>query len=201
MPFGLVNAPSSFQRAMEIILAPCKWKFVLVYFDDIIVLSSIVEEQIEHVNVAVISLRKSGLSLKINKCNLFTRTVKYLGQIVRRATIEIDQATSRRFTKSNALLNTNRTRIHSKVCFLYHVKWFGYDDGTLKPASSFWRNIVVRYHNRKKMSLPPDINDFLVLKDESKLSTNALLQTLHRCYRNQDVSMDINTHIHMKQGL
>ncbi len=49
MPFGLVNAPSGFQRAMHLTFANEIGKFVLVYLDDILVFSETAEEHIDHV--------------------------------------------------------------------------------------------------------------------------------------------------------
>jgi len=49
MPFGLNIAPASFQRALDILLAAVKWKFCLVYLDDVIIFSKTEEEHITHV--------------------------------------------------------------------------------------------------------------------------------------------------------
>lgn len=48
MPFGLVNAPGSFQRAMNLILHGLTWKTYIVYLDDIIIFSNTFEEYLEH---------------------------------------------------------------------------------------------------------------------------------------------------------
>eukprot|EP00171_Calliarthron_tuberculosum_P006680 IDg6680t1 len=53
MPFGLMNAPVSFQRALDIILARYKWRTCLVYLDDAIVLSKNTEEHLEHVELVL----------------------------------------------------------------------------------------------------------------------------------------------------
>lgn len=92
MPLGLTNAPASFHRALDIILSRYKWKTCLVYIDDVIIFSSSVEEQISHVDTVLTALRKAGISLMIDKCEFFTKTVKYLGHIVRSGTVEIDDA-------------------------------------------------------------------------------------------------------------
>jgi Reverse transcriptase (RNA-dependent DNA polymerase) len=65
LPFGLRNAPSSFRRAIDIILSGVKWKTCLVYLDDVIVFSSSRQAHIEHVHEALTLLGNSGLSLKL----------------------------------------------------------------------------------------------------------------------------------------
>jgi hypothetical protein len=49
MPFGLCNAPATFQRTMDKVLQKIKDKFVLVYLDNVIIFSKTFEEHIQHV--------------------------------------------------------------------------------------------------------------------------------------------------------
>lgn len=86
---GLVNEPDSLLRALNIILAPYKWKSVLIYLYHIIVLFPTAEKHLGNVNVAITALHKAGISLKFEKCNFFTRTV--LMHIIRRGMIEIER--------------------------------------------------------------------------------------------------------------
>ena len=48
MPFGLCNAPSTFQRCMELIFRELQWQTILIYLDDIIIFSSDIDEQFNH---------------------------------------------------------------------------------------------------------------------------------------------------------
>ena len=61
MPFGLRNAPATFQRAIEIILSGLKWKTCLVYLDDIIVYSTSREAHLQHLDEVLSTLEKAGL--------------------------------------------------------------------------------------------------------------------------------------------
>jgi Reverse transcriptase (RNA-dependent DNA polymerase) len=58
MPFGLVNAPASFQRAMDIILAGVRWNCALVYMDDVIIYSRTFEEHMGHLDQVLGLLRR-----------------------------------------------------------------------------------------------------------------------------------------------
>jgi transposase InsO family protein len=83
LPFGLRNAPGTFQRAVDIILSGVKWKTCLVYLDDVIVFSPSREAHMRHVDEALTLLEKAGLSLKLAKCQFFKDTVNYLGHVIR----------------------------------------------------------------------------------------------------------------------
>ena len=82
IPFALMNAPGTFPRAADIILASVKWKHALVYLDDVIVYSDKLEEHFENLDSVLHFLRDAGLTLKLPKCNFFKTSVEYLGHIV-----------------------------------------------------------------------------------------------------------------------
>uniref|UniRef100_A0A5S6Q9K0 RNA-directed DNA polymerase n=1 Tax=Trichuris muris TaxID=70415 RepID=A0A5S6Q9K0_TRIMR len=92
MPFGLCNAPSTFQRLMEAILTGLQWATCLVYLDDIIVYSRSKAEHMQSLCELFSRLRKAGLKLKMEKCHFFKREVKYLGHVVSRDGIRADSA-------------------------------------------------------------------------------------------------------------
>jgi Reverse transcriptase (RNA-dependent DNA polymerase) len=83
LPFGLRNAPATFQRAIDIILSGVKWKTFLVYLDDIIVFSDSRSVHLAHVVEVLTLLGNAGLSLKLKKCHFFSETVDYLGHVIR----------------------------------------------------------------------------------------------------------------------
>ena len=79
MPFGLCNAPATFERLMDSGLSP---EIAMVYLDDIIVHAATFEEQLRRLCLVFEQLRKAGLKLLPKKCFLFQRRVKYLGHII-----------------------------------------------------------------------------------------------------------------------
>ena len=82
MPFGLRNAPATFQRFVDITLAGLTWKSCLVYLDDIIVFSNTKEEHLEHLDAVLGRLYRAGLSLNLKKCHFIQESVSYLGHVV-----------------------------------------------------------------------------------------------------------------------
>jgi len=82
MPFGLKNAPSTFQRVMDNIMRGLNNEICLVYMDDIIVYSSTLEEHIQRLSTVFKRLRKSNLKLQPDKCEFLKREVAYLGHVI-----------------------------------------------------------------------------------------------------------------------
>jgi hypothetical protein len=92
MPFSLTNAPSMFQSLMNGILKPFIRKFVLVFFDDILVFSSSWVEHLQHVKQVFEVLREHKLALKRPKCSFREESVVYLEHIISAADIAMDPA-------------------------------------------------------------------------------------------------------------
>lgn len=79
MPFGLTNAPATFQALMNTVLAPFLHRFVLVFFDDILIYSATWSEHLQHVRAVLTAVRSNDLVLKRSKCQFGERQVQYLG--------------------------------------------------------------------------------------------------------------------------
>lgn len=88
MSFGLVNAPSTFQRLMEYVLHNCHWSIAMVYLDDILVYGKTVEETMNNLEEVLLRLEKANLKLKPSKCHLFKKEVLYLGYIIGRGEVK-----------------------------------------------------------------------------------------------------------------
>jgi len=82
MPFGLCNAPATFERLMEKVLHGLIPKICLVYLDDVIIFGKSFSEILENLKTVFLRLRNAGLRVNPKKCVLFTRSVKYLGHVV-----------------------------------------------------------------------------------------------------------------------
>ncbi len=95
MPFGLSNAPSTFQRLMELVLAGLQWSACLVYLDDIIIFSQTVEQHLHRLREVLGRLRDAGLKMKPSKCHFLRKSVSYLGHIISERGVETDPEKTR----------------------------------------------------------------------------------------------------------
>ena len=91
MPFGLNNAPSTFQRLMNWVLRDYLGKFVAVYLDDVIIYTNgSFELHIDHIKQVFQTLRENLLKIKLKKCHFCHPSLAFLGHIVGRGGITPD---------------------------------------------------------------------------------------------------------------
>lgn len=81
MPFGLVNAPATFQRYVDSIFGDLRYKGVLTYLDDILIHGNSVDEVLDMLEEVIKRMAKAGLNLNLDKCDFFPERLKYLGHI------------------------------------------------------------------------------------------------------------------------
>lgn len=82
MPFGLCNAPATFQRVMEVAMSGLQWNTCLIYLDDLIIFSFDPVSHAVRLRAVLERVRDSGLKLKPAKCSLFQSEVKFLGHVI-----------------------------------------------------------------------------------------------------------------------
>lgn len=90
MPFGLTNAPSTFQSLMNEVFQDFLRKFVLVFFDDILIYSKTWDDHIKHLEVVFSILQIHQLFVRIEKCQFGQREVKYLGHVISNGGVTVD---------------------------------------------------------------------------------------------------------------
>lgn len=90
MPFGLCNAPATFQRTMDEIFSKENRMFVIPYLDDIIVYSKSRREHEKHLRIVLGKLKAAGLSLNEKKSKFFREQFKILGNIISKGMIKAD---------------------------------------------------------------------------------------------------------------
>ena len=82
MPFGLCNAPPTFQRLMQNCLGELNLTYCLIYLDDVIVFSEMPKEHLQRMRVVFNCLQEHGLKLKPSKCEVFKPEINYLAHHV-----------------------------------------------------------------------------------------------------------------------
>ena len=90
MPFGLSNAPATFQRMMENCLGDLNLTWCLIYLDDVVVFSKTEEDHLVRLRSVFQRLRDADLRLKPSKCDLFRTQITYLGHLVSAEGIQPD---------------------------------------------------------------------------------------------------------------
>ncbi|CAI5476246.1 unnamed protein product [Closterium sp. Yama58-4] len=90
LPFGLTNAPATFQTLMKTVLSEFLGSFVVVYLDDILIFSKSKEEHVQHLQKVFEVLRREKLYAKQSKCEFFLPEVEFLGHVVSASGIRTD---------------------------------------------------------------------------------------------------------------
>lgn len=79
MPFGLKNAPATFQRMMEFLFGDQRFSGVLVYLDDVLIHGTSFNSTLERLKMVFSRLQASNLTINVEKCIFFPAQIKYLG--------------------------------------------------------------------------------------------------------------------------
>ncbi|GBM21987.1 Retrovirus-related Pol polyprotein from transposon 297, partial [Araneus ventricosus] len=90
MPFGLCNAPATFERLMETVLRGLTSEACLVYLDDIIIVGRTFQEHLNNIRKVFQRLQKANLKLSPKKCRFFRKEVSYLGHIISAGGVKTD---------------------------------------------------------------------------------------------------------------
>jgi hypothetical protein len=99
LPMGLRCSPAIYQRFMDHVLGDSKWKFAMVYIDDIIIYSKTWREHLEHIKIVMGKLQEWGVIIKPNKCEFGVDKIDFLGFVVSKNGVEVNKE------KTNAITN------------------------------------------------------------------------------------------------
>lgn len=189
MPFGLCNAPSTFQSLMNSVFRDYLRKFVLVFFDDILVYSSSREEHLKHVQIVLELLQHHKLFVKLKKCEFGKSELEYLGHIISGEGVKVDQNKIKAMTEWPQ--PTNITELRGFLGLTSYYRKFVKDYGTLaKPLTNLlkkgkfeWVPAAEEAFNRLKRAMTttptlalPDFNvPFIIQTDASGDGIGAVL--------------------------
>jgi hypothetical protein len=110
MPFGLKNAPASFQRLMEAVLHGLVFEKCLIYVDDVCIIGKNFNESLENLSLVLSRLSQANLKLKPSKCKLFQTHVVNLGHQISKEGITCDPS------KIEAIKSWQRQLISMNYC-------------------------------------------------------------------------------------
>src|SRR6516162_7378611 len=119
MPFGLKNAPPTFQRMMNKVLKDWLYDFVVVYIDDIMIYSTTFEEHIKHIDQVLEKLQEVNLMLKLKKCKWCKTDIEFLGHIVGQGGIRPDPAKIEKIKNLKQPINVKGVRSVLGLCSYY----------------------------------------------------------------------------------
>ena len=119
LPFGLCNAPATFERLMELVMSGLQWKVCLIYLDDIIVYGNSFDQQLERLKEVFQRLKKANLKLKVKKCELFQKSVAFLGHIVSEDGISADPSKVEAVKNWSVPQNLTELRSFLGLCSYY----------------------------------------------------------------------------------
>ena len=191
LAFGLSNAPALFQRLMDLVLAGLTWEVCLAFLDDVIVMSTSFEQQLERLALVFDRLRKANLKLHPGKCRLFQEKVRFLGSIVSKEGISPDPDKVRTVEEWPVPKNLTETRAFVALASYYrrHIKNFAevarpLHELTRKGKRFLWETRQQEAFDRLKKLLttapvvaaPRDGGGFTLDTDASDEALGAVLQ-------------------------
>ena len=119
MPFGLKNAPATFQRIIDKVKSSLPNVLILAYIDDIIICSNSFENRLKDLNLTFGKLRTLGFHLNKDKCFFCKPQVKYLGHILTKDGIQVDPEKTSAIVERSAPKNLKQL-----MSFLQTCSWF-----------------------------------------------------------------------------
>ena len=141
MSFGLTNAPATYQRYMDAVLAGLKWNTLLVYIDDILVFSPTFEDHVRDVKNVLDRLLDANITLKPSKCNVFQRELLYLGHLVSADGIRPDPKKVQAIIEMPEPVDVTTVRSFIGCCSFYrsYIKNFAQICQVFKRLSKLWQ--------------------------------------------------------------
>ena len=140
MPFGLCNAPATFQTLMNEVLAEHIDRFVTAYLDDILIFSASMSDHLIHIRSVLSKLRENRLCAKLSKCTFAATSVEFCGFIISAEGVSTDPAKIDLVKNWPAPTNVKELRSFLGLCGFYHKFVPRYADIASPLTSLFKKN-------------------------------------------------------------
>jgi len=206
MPFGMCNAPATFQRLMDTVLRNLNFEICLAYLDDVILFSRDLPSHMERLNKLFQRLREANLKLKISKCHILQKKVTFLGYSISQHGVGTDPDKISAVRDWPVPTNLKQSRTFVGFCQYYRrfVPQFSEIAAPLhalnkKGARFVWTKECQSSFDALKnaligadvLALPNETDTFILDCDASDLGTGAVLSVVRNgeerpiCYASQ----------------
>ena len=159
MPFGLTNAPSTFMRLMNHVLRAFIGKFVVVYFDDILIYSKNLEDHLKHLKLVLDVLRKEELFANLKKCTFCTDKLVFLGFVVSAQGIQVDEEKIRAIQEWPSPSSVSNVRSFHGLASFYRRFVKDFSSIAAPITEVIKKNVVFKWGEEQEKA-------FLLLKDK-----------------------------------
>lgn len=124
MPFGLCNAPATFQRLMDNIILPEYRGFIETYIDDLMTHSATFDDHLKHLGLLLSTLRQHKLMVKLSKCMFAQLSVKFLGHIISHGKLSTNPQAIEAVKKWARPAGTGKQAVKAVQSFLGMMVWY-----------------------------------------------------------------------------
>ncbi|CAF3306787.1 unnamed protein product, partial [Rotaria sp. Silwood2] len=150
LPQGLTNGPPTFQRIVNQILGPNRWKHILAYIDDIIIYSQNFNEHLKHIEEVCSLLQEANFKLNVDKCEVARTEILFLGHLIKAGTIKPDPNNIRGLTDTREPTSAEEAFRFVKAAE-YYRKFIPKFSTIAAPLHKYSPAIVQQPKNNKKL--------------------------------------------------
>ncbi len=177
LPQGITNGPATFQRVINHILGPARWKYALAYIDDVIIYSNTFEEHLSHLNDVCQILKDARFRLNPEKCEIARTQTDYLGHRIQNGEIRPSP------TNIHGLLHTKIPETADEACKFvkaaeYYRKFIPNFSQIAEPLRKFVPTTRTEQKKGQKMKITLSIEEIQAFEKLKQFLTTDLVLRL-----------------------